>query len=317
MFRLRISALVLGSVLLAWPARAGPLPDEPELRNPTVVVTETRGEQAEVFVKQLHPDGWMGAARGVPRWNSELCISVIGPPVEQGQFIADRISQRAMDVSLDVGAPGCETNLLVIVTNDPDTLLPAIAEQHRAIFGFSGDANIDTGGTEASLSAFVTSDLPVRWRQVIETVGADGIPLDGDPAINAFDASRDGDPRWKNSFSNLPIVRTDSTRLRSAVRRQLSRVVAVVDTRQTAGIGLGAISDYLAFVALADVSPEANLASFPSILNLFNADGERRTEMSDWDLAFLDSLYAAKLTGASGTAQYREIAKRVAEYDPD
>ena len=140
------------------------------------------------------------------------------------------------------------------------------------------------------------------------------MPLEGDPTTNAFDNSRDKDPRWKNAFSNLPITRTESTRLRSTVRRQLNRVVVVVDTRQTAGIGLGPIADYLAFVTLADVSPDADMASFPSILNLFNPQAERLSEMSDWDEAFLSGLYTAKLNSASGTMQYREIAGRVAEY---
>jgi hypothetical protein len=33
--------------------------------------------------------------------------------------------------------------------------------------------------------------------------------------------------------------------------------------------------------------------------------------MTDWDIAFLDSLYSARLNAASGTAQYREIADRM------
>ena len=85
----------------------------------------------------------------------------------------------------------------------------------------------------------------------------------------------------------------------------------MVDTTQTAGIGLGAISDYLAFVALADVSSEADLSDFPSILNLFDADAQKQARMTDGDIAFLDSLYSARLNAASGTAQYREIADRM------
>jgi hypothetical protein len=281
------------------------LPDS-ELRQPTVTVTGTREEQARAFVERVQPKGWEGAVKGVPRWNSELCISVIGPPVEQGQFIADRISQRAMDVGLEAGAPGCDTNLLVIVTNDPDVLLPAIAKKHRAVFGFTGDANVDTGGSEASLDQFIAADTPVRWRQVIQVVGADGMPLDGDPYTGHGMIP-----------TNLPVAREYSTRLKSMVRRELSRVVAVVDTRQTAGLGLGAVADYLAFVTLADVSAEADMTGFPSILNLFNPQAERQASMTDWDLAFFDGLYASKPDAASGTRQYSEIARRIAKAGQD
>lgn len=287
------------------PAIAQSAEEEPELRVPAIVVTGARIDQAETFVQQLAPKGWDASARGVPRWNSQLCISVIGPPVEQGQFIADRISLRAMEVGLKAGAPGCDTNLLIIVTDDPATLLPAIVKTHRSAFGFTGDANIDTGGS-GSLAGFVGDGPPVRWRQVVETFSADGMPLDGDPLPDAF-----GSTQGYGGFAppgNLPVVRADATRLRSNVRRHFSRVVAVVDTTQTAGLGLGAISDYLAFVTLADVSSEADLISFPSILNLFNPDAERQLRMTDWDLAFLDGLYAARLNASSGKTQYREIA---------
>lgn len=313
---LQVIFTALAALILAEGAGAqsgSSIPDS-ELRQPTVTVTGTREEQARAFVERVQPKGWEGAVKGVPRWNSELCISVIGPPVEQGHFIADRISQRAMDVGLEAGAPGCDTNLLVIVTNDPDALLPAIARKHRAVFGFTGDANVDTGGSEASLAQFIEADSPVRWRQVIQVVGADGMPLDGDAMVDPLGYNQD---YYGTPPGNLPIVRADSTRLRSAVRRELSRVVAVVDTRQTAGLGLGAVADYLAFVTLADVSAEADMTGFPSILNLFNPQAERQASMTDWDLAFLDGLYASKPDAASGTRQYGEIARRIAKAGVD
>jgi hypothetical protein len=281
---------------------------DPELRAPTVTVTGARREQAEAYVGKIAPPGAQAQLRGVPRWNAALCTSVIGPPLEQAQFIADRISQRAINAGLEAGEPGCDTNLLIIVTNDPETLLPAIAERHRAIFGFTGDSNIDTGGSSTSLDSFIANARPVKWRHVIETVGADGMPLDGDAMP---DPTGDSQGFPGTPPGNLPIVRADSTRLRSNVRRQLSRVVVVVDTRQTAGLGLGAVSDYLAFVALADVSPDADLSGFPSILNLFNPDAEHPDALSDWDTAFLKGLYAARLNSASSTMQYREIAGRM------
>ncbi|MBA3068334.1 MAG: hypothetical protein FP825_07635 [Hyphomonas sp.] len=279
---------------------------EPELRNPTVVVTGSRKEQAKAFVQEIAPQGWQGAARGVPRWKSPICVGVIGPQVQQGKFIADTISVRAEAVGLETGEPGCSTNLLVIATARPQELLMEMAERHRAVFGFAGDAKTDTSGSDDSLSEFVANDRPVRWRQVIETIGADGIPLDGDPRTG-----QGGIP------TNLPIVRGDATRLRSNVSRQLSRVIIVIDTSQTAGLSLAQVSDYLAFVALADVDPDADLSGFPSILNLFSAQTDHVTEMSDWDKAYLASLYSAKLNAASGTMQYNEITARLADYELD
>jgi hypothetical protein len=277
---------------------------EAERELPSIIVRGASLERAQAFVKGVMPSGWAAAERGVPRWDTELCVSVIGPSVEHGQFIADRITQRAMDVDLDAGGPGCDPNLLIIVTNEPDALLPEMAKTQRGVFGFSGDANVDTGGSDISLAAFVADDRPVRWRQVIEYLGADGMPLDGD---SRTDPLKFGQP----PLANMPLVKGEASRLRSNVKRRLSRVVAVVDTNQTKGLSLGAISDYLAFVTLADVGADADLSAFPSILNLFNPDAEHPARMTDWDTAFLESLYSARLDAADGTMQYREIAKRM------
>jgi len=304
MIRTILILLVLTASLEGKPFHAQEIEQDPELRAPTIVVTGARREQAEIYLGKVMPKGGLVKARGVPRWTTAICTSVIGPPAEQGQFIADRVSLRAIEVGLKAGGPECSTNLLIIVTNDPEELLPAIAQKHRALFGFTGDANIDTGGS-SSLKEFIEGKSAVRWRQVIETVGADGMPLDGDPMPDPLAA------RGLPPPGNLPIVRADSTRLRSNVRRQLSRVVVVVDTRQTAGISLGAIADYLAFAALADVGADADLSAFPSILNLFNPQAEHPAALSDWDLAFLKGLYAAHLTSASGAMQYREIAAQM------
>ncbi|MFN7164000.1 MAG: hypothetical protein ACK4P2_04210 [Hyphomonas sp.] len=304
MFRILLIIAICTVAFFGEETAAQEVEIEPELRAPTVVVQGVQQKQAEIYVSLLMPKSGVAQARGVPRWNSVLCTSVIGPPIEQAQFMADRVTRRAIEAGVQTGAPGCSTNFLVIVTNDPEVLLPAIADKHRAVFGFTGDANIDTGGSDISLASFMASSRPVRWRQVVETVGADGMPIDGD-------ARADGLKFGQPDLTNLPVVRADSTRLRSNVRRQLSRVVIVVDTRQTSGLSLAAISDYVAFVALADVSADADLAAFPSILNLFNPEAEQLSEMSDWDLAFLKGLYSARLTGANGTMQYREIAAQM------
>ncbi|MBU4569409.1 MAG: hypothetical protein KJ833_10650, partial [Alphaproteobacteria bacterium] len=103
--------------MLASPAIAQTVSDDPELRNPKVVVTETRMDQAKGYLKEVMPKGTDILRKGLPRWNSELCVSIIGPPVDQGQYIADRIAQRAMQVGLKTGGPGCDTNLLIIVTD--------------------------------------------------------------------------------------------------------------------------------------------------------------------------------------------------------
>lgn len=278
---------------------------EPELRNPAVVVTETRRDQAKAYMDDVMPKGTTIRRKGLPRWNSELCVSVIGPPVEQGQYIADRIVLRAMQVNLEAGAPGCDTNLLIIVTDAPEVLLPRVLEEHREMFGDPGDSGIDVSGT-AALAEFAAEQRPVRWRQVIETVSASGIPIDGDAMTGPG-----GQP------VNIPTVRSsDASRLRSNVRREVSRMIVVVDSGATAGMSLEAIADYLAFVSLTQVDPDAEPDDFPSILGLFTSSNPPR-KMTDWDIAYLTGTYASEATAINAKAQLREIQSLIVQYDPE
>lgn len=299
----------VGLAALGAPAFADEADQEKELRNPTVVVTQTREDQAKAYMADIMPRGTAIRQKGLPRWNSELCVSVIGPPVEQGQMIADRIVQRALQVDLPAGPPGCETNLLIVVTDSPEELLPRIVKEHRTVFGDPGDPGVDVAGTSA-LMEFASEDRPVRWRQVIQTFSATGMPIDGDARPSGF-----GPP---GPTENLPTVRASSaSRLKSNVRREVSRMIVVVDTRETAGHSIGAISDYLAFVALTQVNADADMSEFPSIMNLF-ADTETAPRgMTDWDEAYLIGTYRSQPDAVNAKTQLREIRRLIVQHDPE
>lgn len=294
------------SVLACLPAaHAQSGSEDPELRNPTVVVTRTRNDQARDYMADIMPKGTDIRTKGLPRWNSELCVSVIGPPVDQGQFLADRITQRAMQVGLEAGGPGCDTNLLIMVTDAPDVLLPKVLKEHRKMLGDPGDPGIDISETSA-MKDFAADTRPVRWRQVIETVSATGMPISGDSRT-----SPDG------TLANVPTVRGASdSRLRSNVRREVSRMIVVVDTRQTAGRPIGAIADYLAFVTLAQVDADADVETFPSIMGLFRSAAAPRA-MTDWDEAYLLATYESKADSVNAKTQLREMRKLIIQHDPE
>lgn len=307
--RVLVAACAIAMAASGAPAFAEEADGEKELRNPTVVVTRTREDQAKAYMADIMPRGTSINQKGLPRWNTELCVSVIGPPVEQGQMIADRISQRAMQVDLPAGAPGCETNLLIVVTDAPEVLLPRIVKEHRTVFGDPGDPGVDVAGTSA-LKEFASEERPVRWRQVIQTFSATGMPIDGDARPSGF-----GPP---GPSENLPTVRASSaSRLKSNVRREISRMMVVVDTRETAGRSIRAIGDYLAFVSLVQVNADADMSEFPSIMNLFSGAADVPRGMTDWDEAYLIGTYASKADAVNAKTQLREIRKLIVKHDPE
>lgn len=286
--------------------------EEAELRAPTVVVTGARVAQTKEFVREIVPGG-SKRLNSLPRWHSKVCAGVIGVPENQGQFIADRVSQRAQQVGLPIGKPGCDTNLLVVVTADVEALLPRLVEEYAEVFNAATDNNIETPG-KLGMKAFLESRSAVRWWQVIERVSADGMPLDGDayraPTSSSFGGSNPS--RQADGIRNVPTIdKSDATRLRSNVRRQMSRIIVVVDAEQTAGLGIGALSDYVALVSLAQIDPEADVSKYPSILRLFTNAEDKPTELTEWDLAFLSGLYSAAPNAVSRTTHINDIAKRM------
>ena len=89
----------------------------------------------------------------------------------------------------------------------------------------------------------------------------------------------------------------------------ISRVFVIVDQTRLKGVSRGQLADYVAMVGLAEVKPGARLGDADTILTLFEAAPQAgRPGMSDWDRAFLKSLYASE---ARSRLQRSQIASNM------
>jgi hypothetical protein len=312
-------------IFLVWNASAQAIENLPEdTVVQTVTVTGATPQRARDFAKAVAPN--QRSLDLLARWDDKICVSVAGPPIHQSQFIADRISQRAYDVGLRPGGPGCKTNLLIVVTGEPDKVIARLLKDEPDVFGFNETSAVETAGL-AAFKAFQTNRRPVRAWTVAETFGADGMPLDGESTTggnggttlpgntSVSPSSMSGvGPVAITPFANVPMVRTDGTRLSSAVRSDISRVVVIVDARTLKGRSLAAVADYTAFASLAQVDPDVDATGFDSILNLFTsveAAAGLKSGMTEWDRAYLSSLYRSKRNAASLSRQIYEIGNRM------
>jgi len=73
-------------------------------------------------------------------------------------------------------------------------------------------------------------------------------------------------------------------------------VLVIIDMRQVDGISYGQLTDYIAMRGFAQLDPDADIGSAPSILQLFSANPPQPVPqaLSDWDLQFLRALYATE-----------------------
>jgi|CXWL01.1.fsa_nt_gi hypothetical protein len=232
------------------------------------------------------------------RWDRRICPGVAGLSARHGQFIVDRISQRAFGVGLEAGAPGCRPNVLVLVTPDSDRLARSIVDDYPDLVGFYAGQAAVTRGRE-QLEDFANTPRAVRWWHVSQTVTADGRVLG-----NANTQPTPGGLR------NAQIVRhARAGRLSRNTRQDFNRALIVVDARRAEGKQFDALADYIAMAALAQLEPDADTSAMRTISNLFSDDGSGPTAMSNWDLAYLEGLYRAPRTARNAQQQTGAIAR--------
>lgn len=265
--------------------------------SPDIVVTGVRPEQAQSYVAQVAIPA--PTADQLPRWDNAICTSIAGMPARQAQFLADRLAQRAAAVGLQPGGPGCQANVAIFVTRDSDSFSRELFERDRERFAYFAANNVSTLGRGA-MDDFLSTSRAVRWWYVAQTFGADGISLAGD-------ASSGG-------MSNAPSTRATGTRLTGATREDLSQVIIVIDAQRVQGVQLATLADYVSFIALAQINPNATTSDYPTIMNLFNGtqmNASAPNALTLWDTAFLDALYKADRNAVNPSTQQREIARRM------
>lgn len=275
-------ALACLGLTLAAPlssAQTAPAPTDEEV----VVRGVATRDALQAFVGQM-----AAASRTqnqLARWDRKICPGIAGLRTRYAQFINDRMAQRAYDVGLDVGEPGCKANILILVSNDPDAYARELADDHPSAMGIFGDEGRNTLGRRA-LARFVGSDAPVRWWHVSNTV-------DRDTGERAY-----------------MVANRSPSLMRRSTRQDFGAAFIIVDANRLSAINFdwGALADYLAMAALAQLDAEADIENYPTILNLFAARSTVRA-LTDWDVAYLRGLYGATRDAVSTGRQQGDIAR--------
>lgn len=203
------------------------------------------------------------------RWRQPICPSVAGVTREQGEFVRSRI----LEIAATAGAPfsldeKCRSNLLVILTPEPDQLWKGWRARFPKMFS-SESAQV--------IEHVLAATRPVRvWHNAMLN-NADGTsPI--------------------TSPTKSPEYRLKDSRLMSSVAEDSVSVVVVADTTRTGSATFGQLADYVAMVSLARVDLDADFASSPTILRLFAEPSLESvsTRLTNWDQAFLKALYGTR-----------------------
>lgn len=281
-----VSAQVAPPPVVAGDPNATPVEDV------TVVGPVTR-RAIGTYAREIS-SGPMG--RLSPRWNDRICIRVSYMDAEHATYLRDRIATVAKAVGLSPNpSPDCRPDISIFASNEPDVLA---GELMAALPRNFRPARRGVSLGNAALETFRTSDAAVRWWQVSLPLMADT----GELAI-ALDLVDPG-------VMTRSIAVRNGSRLRGNVRDDLVGVTIIIDTKKLSGIPFSAVSDYVAFVALAPADPRIATEEFDTVLNLFGGRGIEGLTPMDEDYLF--ALYTASRDPMNGAIQAAEIADRMA-----
>lgn len=299
-----ISAVMLGASpgwaqVATPPAPTSPEPTSPDPNSAVVddvTVVGSATVRAMAAYARTIGSGPMG--RLSPRWNDRICVRVIDMDAEHARILKDRIDTVAQAIGLTPDpSPTCRPDISVFASDDPDGLADLLIETVPRNFR-PARTNVSLG--DAALDVFRTSDAPVRWWQV-------SLPLMVDSGELAIVL---GATETTMSQMTRQVTVRNASRLRGNVRDDLFGVTVIIDTGKVNSVPFSALSDYVAFVALAPADPRAPTARFNTVLNLFDQPGV--TGLSPMDEDYLYALYTASRAPSTAGLQATEIASRMA-----
>lgn len=269
-----------------------------------VVEAQRTRDAAETFVRSIAAPV---PGRKAALWRHPVCVGVGGMQQEVQQALADRISDWATSFGLTVMAPGCQPNIFVIATDDGNLTAHRLVESRPRQFHI-GAAGTDQG--TAALTRFQTSGAPVRWWHVSLPVSEDtGLPMVRLPGQRPFVApSMITKPSDLGSFG----ISNMGSRLSDFSQDDLHQVIVVLDIEAFDEANLNQVADYIAMVALAQITPDATPSS-PSILSLFDGAAAPEPTLTSWDRAYLDALYGTRQGRRGTTSALATLASALAQ----
>jgi len=266
---------------------------------PQVTVSAQRAAlqpKISAFVQKI---GGSIYAEGIARWQDSVCPLVSGLPPADGEFILGRVSEIARAASVPLAGEKCRANLYILVSNQPAELLKGMDKRnHPFTFGSASPGLVDQ---------FISTPRPVRvWYHTVAK-SPEGLPLQSlsYPNIESIAAGPNGDTAkmaqlgpsvtdtGAPTMAHGTVSWAHDTHLSFNVTWGIYRVFVIVDQTRLQGLSREQVADYVAMVGLAQLRDATPPPEDPTILRLFEGTPQQAAPaaMTDWDQAFLKSLY--------------------------
>lgn len=242
----------------------------------------------------------------IARWQTGVCPRTTGLSPK----FADYVTWRVRDVARQIGAPvaedaACKPNIHIIFIDQPQALLDGVRQKSPAYLGYYDN--------ESQADALAKVTRPIQSWYMTQTEDVHG-------ALH-FDSHTNGGmvevpfcitaPCSASDTIKLPSAQAYDTlgsRLGDGLGSVFYHVLVVADPVKLREHEVGAMADYIAMLALAEIDRPETCGALPSILNLLAPDcAQKPGAMTPADAAFLRGIY--KITPTTTVrAQRAEIA---------
>jgi hypothetical protein len=245
-------------------------PDDPIVVTGSPLTREQVREQAVDYVRQV------GVARGqlpAARWIDPVCPRVRGIAEPYAEMVEARMRAIAREAGIRTAGNRCDPNISVSFVGDAEALMNVIERRSSPLF-----REVPPEAREA----LINGDAPIRWWYLTDERTRDGLRR------ATFTIQTEGPPLVVEGSNHY-----NSSIISTQMNRAILGAGVVIDLDRVEGRMLETVAAYAAFVAFAEV--RAGDPKPPgSILGMFGPEPEARG-LTDWDMAFLRSLYRLQL----------------------
>jgi hypothetical protein len=253
----------------------------------------------------------------IARWEKGICPVTVG----QRPAIATYVTKRVKEVAAAVGAPvndweTCTANIEIVFTRTPQELLDNVRQHDADYLGYaesSAEREKLATVTRPIQAWYTTQTRDLRGTGSIDTGRSRGagasmsnftyVPCPG---------CRGGNP-GPIQLGDAKFASVSGNRISDGMRSTLYHILIVVDPGKLQDNEIGPLADYIAMLALTQLSSLDVCQQLPSIVNILAPACERKpNSITEDDLAYLRGLYKMS-SQKSLVVQRNEIADRMSE----
>jgi hypothetical protein len=262
---------------------------QPKPSTESVTVTGTKDRQAiESFVQSLAVP--TRAAEKLARWQQGICPVAVGLKPAFLNFITQHLKDIAAQVGAPVNSsPSCEHNIAIVFTTAPQALADNARKKKPALLGYHEN--------QEQLDKLATVSHPIQAWYMTATQDAHGQTTPdsgkttGEGLVLMFQDPVSG-AQYSITYPSAHAAATNDSHLGDGLRSTLFNIVIVADPTKLGDYQIGALADYIAMLALAQITLPDGCQQLPSVLNMLAAGCAQKTDaLTDNDIAYLKGLY--------------------------